>query len=83
MREILIDIGRLVRRLNRSTPTGVDRVVLAYERELRARFGERVVCVDTFAGRTIRYRPAFARSVLDATASRWRTKPPRPRLPPA
>ncbi|MAA97746.1 MAG: glycosyl transferase [Stappia sp.] len=72
MREILIDIGRLVRRLNRSTPTGVDRVVLAYERELRARFGERVVCVDTFAGRTIRYRPAFARSVLDATASRWR-----------
>jgi glycosyltransferase involved in cell wall biosynthesis len=71
MREILIDIGRLVRRLNRSTPTGVDRVVLAYERELRARFGDRVVCVDTFGGRVVRYRPAFARSVLEATARRW------------
>ena len=72
MREILIDIGRLVRRLNRSTPTGVDRVVLAYERELRARFGNRLVCVDTFAGRVIRYRADFAQNVLEATARRWR-----------
>ena len=41
MREILIDIGRLVRRLNRSTPTGVDRVVLAYEREHPGGLGKR------------------------------------------
>ncbi|WP_417772621.1 glycosyltransferase family 4 protein [Stappia sp.] len=71
MREIFIDIGRLVRRLNRTTPTGVDRVVLAYERGLRARFGDRVVRVDTLAGRVLRYPPDFADEAMYATQAIW------------
>lgn len=73
MRWLVIDIGRLERRLGRAAPTGVDRVILAYARELERWFPERTCFVRTAFGRIIPYSSARAARILDLTESNWAT----------
>lgn len=79
MTDILLDISRLVRRFDRKTLTGVDRVVLAYAQQLRALHGERTRFVYTAgSGISVLSRPVADRVLRAAEAnlpersvSRW------------
>ncbi|MCA1300822.1 glycosyltransferase family 4 protein [Stappia indica] len=69
--EVVVDIGRLVRRLSRATPTGIDRVILAYLLELRAQPEIRLTCACAARGRLFRFPESFADRLIDATRARW------------
>ena len=71
--EIILDISRLLSRVMHATPTGVDRVEMAYARGLMRLVPERLRFAAVHpAGRYGRLpTPAVAR-FLDATEARWR-----------
>lgn len=71
MTSIVIDIGRLQRRLGRATPTGVDRVILAYATHFRSAFPNRIVFTRSVFGRPVAYRPAHASAILNLTEENW------------
>ncbi|MEG3178416.1 glycosyltransferase family 1 protein [Sphingomonas sp. RB3P16] len=70
--EVILDVSRLLSRARHQTPSGVDRVEMAYARGLVARLGERLAfaAVHPFGGYG---RLSFARTMafLDVTEARW------------
>lgn len=71
MTVVIIDIGRLQRRLGRATPTGVDRVILAYANHFRGKFPDRVVFTRSVFGRPVAFREAHAGAILSLTEDNW------------
>lgn len=71
MINVVVEIGRLVRRLNRSTPTGVDRVLIAYLLELRRNPEFRLTCCYAVRGRLFPFTRSFADRLIDTTIERW------------
>ena len=70
--EIVLDLSRLLARLLRTTPTGVDRVELRYAQTLLARVPERLSFGARFPrGLYGRLDPAAVRRFLDHTAGLW------------
>lgn len=71
--EIILDVSRLLSRVMHPTPTGVDRVEMAYARGLLAAAGDRLafaaVHPSGFYGRLSRKKTV---AFLDATERRWR-----------
>lgn len=70
--EVVLDLSRLVSRLRHATPTGVDRVEMAYARELLRRIPDRLgfALLHPIGGYG-RLTRAAAESFLDDTAHRW------------
>ncbi len=70
--EIVLDLSRLVSRVLHATPTGVDRVEMAYARELLARIGDRLAfgLVHPVLGYG-RVSTGAATAFLQATEQRW------------
>ncbi|RIA46296.1 glycosyltransferase involved in cell wall biosynthesis [Hephaestia caeni] len=72
--ELVLDISRLLARLLHPTPTGVDRVEMAYARGLLARAPERLNFAAVHpSGLYGRLRHAEVRAFLDHTSNRWET----------
>jgi glycosyltransferase involved in cell wall biosynthesis len=70
---ILLDLSRLVSRASRPTPTGIDRIELAYAEHLIARAGDRLGFVAmNAAGDIAPLRTRYARLLVDALARCWR-----------
>lgn len=71
-KHVILDLSRLVSRARHHTPSGVDRVEMAYARGLRARFGDRLhfAAVHPF-GPYGRIRTGKALHFLDALERRW------------
>ncbi len=69
---IFFDAGRLIEHFNRITPTGIDRVELAYAKEFRRRFGARVVYGYSLWGRVIPIADGWVDEFLEATELAWR-----------
>ncbi|HQS95126.1 MAG: glycosyl transferase [Novosphingobium sp. 17-62-19] len=72
MSRVILDISRLISRVRHSTPSGVDRVEMAYARGLQRRYGDDL----TFAavhptGRYGRIKTATALAYLDELERRW------------
>ncbi len=66
---IVLDISRLIARIKRSTPTGIDRVVLAYAKELRHRTGTEFAILDE---RGMRLVPNYlAQALLTHLEASW------------
>lgn len=70
MPAIAIDLTRLITRLSHASPSGIDRVDLAYARHVLAQPGERFGLVSTVLGPRVLDR-AGAGAVVDAAASGW------------
>ena len=70
MPAIAIDLTRLITRLSHASPSGIDRVDLAYARHVLAQPGERFGLVSTVLGPRVLDR-ADAGAVVDAAASGW------------
>lgn len=70
--DVILDISRLVSRVRHHTPSGVDRVEMAYARGLRTRYGERLryAIVHPF-GRYGRLPDGKAGRFLDLLERRW------------
>jgi glycosyltransferase involved in cell wall biosynthesis len=70
--EVILDISRLVSRIRHHTPSGVDRVEMAYARRLEARYGDRLryAIVHPF-GRYGRLPAGKAVRFLDLLEARW------------
>jgi len=70
--EVILDISRLVSRVRHHTPSGVDRVEMAYARGLQARYGARLryAIVHPF-GRYGRLPAGKALRFLDLLERRW------------
>lgn len=70
--EVILDVSRLLSRARHQTPSGVDRVEMAYARGLQARLGERLgfAAVHPF-GNYGRLSRARTLAFLDATEARW------------
>ncbi len=68
-RPVLVDTTRLLTRLKHRSPTGIDRVDLAYARRFLARPGSRAVTVTRFGMRLMPDR--LARTVVDRVGERW------------
>jgi len=70
--DVVLDLSRLLSRARHHTPSGVDRVEMAYARGLHARFGDRLhfAAVHPFG---VYGRLSHARTLafLDATEERW------------
>lgn len=80
MDDVILDISRLISRLRYSTPSGVDRVEMAWARGLLARHGESLAfaAVHPVAGYgRVRRRAALA--YLDELEQRWEREDGRPR----
>lgn len=73
--DVILDLSRLISRVRHHTPSGVDRVEMAYARGLDARFGDRLqfAAVHPFGlyGRLPRSR---ALRFLDALERRWESE---------
>jgi len=70
---VLLDLSRLVSRASRPTPTGIDRIELAYAEHLIARAGDRLGFVAmNAAGDIATLRARFARLLVDALGRCWR-----------
>ncbi len=69
---IFFDAGRLIEHFNRITPTGIDRVELAYAKEFRRLFGNRVVYGYSLWGRVIPIADGWVDEFLEATELAWR-----------
>jgi len=72
MSDVILDLSRLVSRIRHHTPSGVDRVEMAYARGLRAHYGERLrfAIVHPF-GRYGTLPDAKALRFLDMLEARW------------
>src|SRR2546430_1585938 len=72
---IVLDLSRLVSRAGRETPTGIDRVELAYAEHLMA--GKARLCFTMLAasGRFGLLPRAGAEAYVDAVAGAWRGAP--------
>ncbi len=72
---IILDLSRLLSRVRHQTPSGVDRVEMAYARGLLARFGYRLefAAVHPF-GRYGRLSRTHTLRFLDAMEQRWATE---------
>jgi len=72
MSEVILDLSRLVSRVRHHTPSGVDRVEMAYARGLHARYGDglRFAIVHP-VGRYGRLPAAKALRFLDMLEERW------------
>ncbi len=70
--EVILDVSRLLSRARHQTPSGVDRVEMAYARGLQARMGNRLgfAAVHPF-GNYGRLSRARTLAFLDATEARW------------
>ena len=68
-RPVLVDTTRLLTRLKHRSPTGVDRVDLAYANRFLPRPGSRAVTVTRFGMRLMPDR--LARGVLNRVGERW------------
>jgi glycosyltransferase involved in cell wall biosynthesis len=69
---ILLDISRLLSRAGRATPTGIDRIELAYAEHLMARAGERLGFVAmTAAGQVTRLPGGLVRKLIGTMAAGW------------
>ncbi|WP_010184555.1 glycosyltransferase family 4 protein [Sphingomonas sp. PAMC 26605] len=70
--EVILDVSRLLSRARHQTPSGVDRVEMAYARGLQARLGERLgfAAVHPF-GNYGRLSRARTLAFLDVTEARW------------
>jgi len=73
LKQLIIDIGRLERRLGRATPTGVDRVILAYADHLKDRYPGQVVFTRSLFGIPVAYSKGQAETLLSLTATNWAT----------
>lgn len=72
MTEILLDISRLISRVRHMTPSGVDRVEMAYARGFLRLYGERLSFVAVHpTGRYGQIDRAVALSYLDELSHRW------------
>lgn len=69
-RPVAVDITRLVTRLRHASPSGIDRVDLAYARHLLAQAGERFGLVATAVGPRVLDR-AEAAGIVEAVAAGW------------
>ena len=70
---ILLDLSRLISRASRPTPTGIDRIELAYAEHLIAHAGDRLGFVAmNAAGDVAPVRPRFGRLLVHALARCWR-----------
>jgi glycosyltransferase involved in cell wall biosynthesis len=73
--EIVLDLSRLLSRMLHPTPTGVDRVEMAYAQHLLRLAPERLSFAATHpAGLHGRLPTAAVRAFLEATADRWETE---------
>jgi glycosyltransferase involved in cell wall biosynthesis len=69
---LLLDISRLLWRGQRRSPTGIDRVELAYAQHFVTAQGERpVYAVLHLCGFLFALNPAASRRFIDAVAARW------------
>ncbi|AWN35830.1 glycosyltransferase family 4 protein [Methylobacterium radiodurans] len=69
-RPVAVDITRLVTRLRHASPSGIDRVDLAYARHLLAQDGERLGLVTTALGPRVLDRKEAA-AIVEAVAAGW------------
>lgn len=74
MTEILLDISRLISRVRHVTPSGVDRVEMAYARGLLRLYGDRLSFVAVHpTGRYGQIDRTVALSYLEELSRRWNT----------
>jgi glycosyltransferase involved in cell wall biosynthesis len=71
MKRLIVDIGRLERRLGRNTPTGVDRVILAYALYLISMAGDQVTFTRSVFGIPIPYDRSRAIEILSLSEKNW------------
>lgn len=73
MSKVILDISRLISRIRHRTPSGVDRVEMAYARGLMQRFGPELgfAAVHPFGWKG-RLSPDVARSYLDTLEQSWK-----------
>ena len=77
---VILDISRLISRLRYSTPSGVDRVEMAYARGLLGLYGERLAFAAVHpAGRYGRVPRGAALAFLDELERRWGSQDGQPR----
>jgi glycosyltransferase involved in cell wall biosynthesis len=69
---IALDLSRLLSRAGRGTPTGIDRVELAYAEHLIAGSGSSCFTALTASGRLGLLPPAAAAQLVTAIAAEWR-----------
>lgn len=70
--ELVLDLSRLIARVLHPAPTGVDRVEMAYARNLMDRAGDRLLFSAIHpSGVYGRLRDADVRAFIDDTLSRW------------
>jgi hypothetical protein len=70
---ILLDVSRLLSRASRPTPTGIDRIEMAYAEHLMARSDRKLAFVAVnAAGEMSAIRSGYARLMVDTLAQCWR-----------
>lgn len=80
---VILDISRLISRLRYSTPSGVDRVEMAYARGLVAHYGKRLAFAAVHpTGRYGRLKRDAALAYLDELDRRWSNEEDGPRQRP-
>ena len=80
MTEAILDISRLISRVRYSTPSGVDRVEMAYARGLLARYGDALAFAAVHpSGVYGRIGRKAALAYLDELERRWSSEADRPR----
>lgn len=68
---IIFDITRLLRRSSAFTPTGIDRVELAYARHLREHYPEEAHFIGRLRSRPWRLNPEACHSFIETLTTRW------------
>ena len=68
---VLYDVARLIDRLNAPTPTGIDRIDLAYLLHFMARPGARVIGVAIRRGRMVALPDRYLRQLADLARRTW------------
>lgn len=80
MSQVILDISRLISRVRYSTPSGVDRVEMAYARGLLARYGDALAFAAVHpTGLYGRLSRASALAYLDELERRWSREDGNPR----
>ncbi len=69
--KILLDITRLLRRSGQMTPTGIDRVELAYAKHLIAHYPDSSTFVGRFRSRVWQLNPSAVPYFVNTLAARW------------
>ena len=71
---ILLDLSRLLSRARSPTPTGIDRIELAYAEHLSTRAGDRLSFVAmNLAGEIAPLRARYGRLLVETLSMRWRS----------